>query len=231
MRNKILKTLPYLGLTNGSDFNDSALWHARITGCIAQAGIKSRFRVETGRRFHNIKHFKTRFNYQDFLNLYYELYNKYIGKDSNKNHRQTEVDIIYLNPQDNTGIGLCEYENDIQDVKENILKFYALHTSNPLIFNPKFCILSYFDRSIYKIQQTEKDIIDLIKVVSGSSDMQDRSESQISVKPLDCHWLLFGIHEDAGASIIKCASTLLDQKAAILKKKKTTIGELDRSLL
>lgn len=52
-----------LKLVEGDNFDNLALWHGRITGCFAEAGVKQNFLIEVSREFRRKWH-------TDFLTRY-----------------------------------------------------------------------------------------------------------------------------------------------------------------
>ena len=225
IRDYLLSTLPQLELTLQNNFWDSALWHGRITGYIAEAGVKSGFRIELARRFVVNTKFKTEIDYESFLKAYNALHKLNINNAMTSNEQySTEIDVIYLDPNDNTAIALCEYENKREEIKENILKFRALVSSNPLKFKPKLCILGFYASSKDYLESVIKELIDYIRNWGCNESVSNTGEAVSKLKPLNCYWLIIGIYK-APAYTVNCIATILDPKAIEIDERETNIGK------
>jgi hypothetical protein len=78
---------------------------------------------------------------------------------------KSEIDVVFLDPADNTAVALCEYENKRHDTKENVLKFEALFYSNQKFFRPKLCLLSFHTTYRRDLEDTNEELLDLIKKI------------------------------------------------------------------
>lgn len=226
----LLDTLPRLGLTLGNNFWDSALWHARVTGCIAEAGFRAGCRIELGRQFVS-KKYRTEVNCQSFLNSYYALFEKYFSKTTaSKDQFATEIDVMYLNPVDNTAVGLCEYENERNDILENILKFKALCSSNPSLFKPKLCLLGFYSSSQANFEETQKQLRDFIRKAVNSESISGSDGNAFQIGPLNCYWLLIGIYkgkypsEEPYTTPVLVQAAIFDSNSNQLMQKESMIG-------
>lgn len=131
-------SLGKLKLTEGDNFDDYGLWHARITGLFAEIGVKENFIVEVRREFRKKQH-------SDFLNRYLALCRYRNLRTWQGDLPSTDVDIIFLNPLDCSIIAMCEYENEggVEYQVDNILKFQAF-ASTVGGNQPTLCIVSFF---------------------------------------------------------------------------------------
>ena len=221
----IVSRLPRLGITIGDNYWDNSMWHARITGCIAEAGIKNGFRVELGRRFMHFKNVKE-IDYFDFLRRYCALYDKYMPwKWSGFSERSwTEIDVTFLDPQEDLTIALCEYENKRTEVKDNVIKFRALHSFNSSKFKPELCLIGFWTSSRKYVDTTLKEVIELIANMIKSEEASYHGEEMHQFGPLKCHWLLFALFKAAPTFMVKGMSVILDPEVNKVKEREFDVG-------
>jgi len=217
-------SLPRLEITVGDNYWDNSMWHARITGCIAEVGVKNGFGVEFGRRFMHFKNVE-KIDYFDFLKRYRALYVKYgLGKWPGFNERSwTEIDVTFLDPQNST-IALCEYENKRMEVMDNIVKFRALHSFNSSKFNPSLCLIGFWASSRKLVEETVKEANVLIKRMTRSEEATCDGKETYQFDPLKCHWLLFALFKDAPAFMVKCMSVILNRRAQKVEETMFDVG-------
>ena len=217
-------SLPGLELTIEDNYWDNAMWHARITGCIAEAGARNGFRVELGRRFMHRKYTKE-IDYFDFLKRYCALYDKYVGKWGRFGKgSSTEIDVAFLDLRQDLTIALCEYENKRTEVKDNVVKFRALHSFNPDKFKPELCLIGFWTSSREYLGATLKEVIDLIANMTRSENVSYHGEEMYQFHPLKCCWSLFGIFKDAPSFMVRCLSIILDPNTNKLKEIEFDVG-------
>jgi hypothetical protein len=218
-------TLSHLDITVRDNYWDNALWHARITGCIAEAGIINGFRIELGRRFMKRK-FSKEIDYSDFLKKYCALYDKYVGKWVRFGEgSSTEIDVTFLDKQNNSAIALCEYENRRYEVKDNIVKFKALNAFDPERFKPELCLISFWAGSSRKnVEMILEEVIKLIADMSKQEEASFREVETYHFEPLKCHWLLSGLFKDGSLFMIKGISTILDPNANKIDENEFDVG-------
>ena len=177
-------SLGKLKLIEGDNFDNLALWHGRITGCFAEAGVKQNFLIEVSREFRRKWH-------PDFLNRYVALYrHRKLGKWADTS---TEIDIIWLNSLDCSVTAMCEYENEgeFNIIADNIVKFHALASSTTENCKPFLCVISFFwfEREWVGGSRLVDELENLIKM--------ETKEEKISFKnriyefpPMTSWWLL-----------------------------------------
>ena len=218
-------TLPRLELTIGDNYWDNSLWHSRITGCIAEAGVKNGFRIEIGRRFMHFKNVR-KIDYFDFLKRYCALYDKHLpGKWVGFGERSwTEIDVAFLDSRENLTLVLCEYENKRTEVKDNVVKFRALHSFDSERFKPKLCLLGFWASSRKYIYEVLNEVVKLIANMTRSEKASCRGKETYHFRPLKCHWLLFGLFKDASSFTVKCSSMILNSVASKVEEKEFDVG-------
>lgn len=222
---------PGLELTIGDKYWDNAMWHARVTGCIAEAGVKNGFKIELGRRFMHRKTSKE-IDYFDFLKRYCALYDKYVGRWTRFGEgSSTEVDVVFLDPRENLTIVLCEYENKRTEVKDNVVKFRSLHSFDPERFRPEFCLIGFWGGSRKHVETVLNEASKLIADMARSEEASYRGEKVYQFRPLQCCWLLFGLFKNARAFMVKCMSTILEPKENKVEEQEFDIGSTFRTFL
>ena len=216
-------TLPSLELTIKDNYWDNAMWHARITGCIAEAGVKNGFRIEFGRRFMHRKYAK-KIDYFDFLKRYCALYDKYVGMwERFGKGSSTEIDVAFLNSQGLT-IACCEYENKRSEVKDNVVKFRALHSFDPEKFKPELCLIGFWTSSRNYVDATLKEVIELISNMTRSEEVSYHEGETYQFDPLKCYWLLFALFKDAPKFTVRCLSLILEPEASKVEEREFDMG-------
>lgn len=168
---------PSLELTIEDNYWDNAMWHARVTGCIAEAGVRNGSRVELGRRFLHRKRIE-KIDYSDFLKRYCALYDKYVGKWARFGEASsTEIDVVFLDPHENLTLALCEYENKRTEVKDNVVKFRSLYSFDPERFRPELCLIGFWSGSRRDYVETVlKDVNKLIVNMTRSEEASYHGE-------------------------------------------------------
>jgi hypothetical protein len=221
-------TFPTIGLTIGDSYWDNALWHARINGCIAEAGVKSGFRLELGRKLMPRKN-ANRIDFSDFLKMYCALYDKHVGTWERFGERSsTEIDLAFLDVHENSPVALCEYENQSGNVKDNVVKFKALHSFDSKRFRPELCLIGFWTSARDYVGMTLRELTDLITKMAASEEATYHGEKVYQFCPLTCYWLLFALFKDEPTSAVKCLSTILDPDANKLKEEEFDIGLINQ---
>lgn len=216
--------LPQLDLTTMDNYWDNALWHARITGCIAEAGIINGFKIELGRRFMQRKYTKE-IDYFGFLKKYCALYDKYVGKWVRFSEgSSTEIDVTFLEKQNNSAIALCEYENQRYEVKDNIVKFKALNAFDSKRFRPEMCLVGFWGGSKKSVEMILREAIELITNMTKQEEASFHGMETYQFEPLKCHWLLCGLFKDGPLFMIKTISMILDPNANKIEENKFDVG-------
>ena len=225
VRDHLESSFPRLEITIGDNYWDNSMWHARIIGSIAEAGVKNNFRVELGRRYMHFKNVKE-IDYFGFLKRYCALYDKYMSwKWTGFSERSwTEIDVTFLDLQKNLTVALCEYENKRDEVKDNIVKFKALHSFDYKRFRPELCLVGFWASSRKYVDTTLKEVIELITHMTRSEKTSYRGKELYKFEPLECHWLLFALFKDAPNFMVKCLSVILNPRANKVEEKEFDVG-------
>ena len=205
LKDYLEQALPKLELTIKDNFWDNTLWHSRITGCIAEVGVLSGFKIEAERRFllNNVKDI----DYKGFLEGYSALYNKYL--ESSWDRSSTDIDMTFLNPQDNSPFAFCEYENDWKEAAENVLKFRALHSFDNVRFNPQLCVIGFYGSSLNLVNAALDQVKQLISNGIGIENVTYQGKTY-QFQPLKCHWFLFGLFKDSPNYMIRSKVQVLE---------------------
>lgn len=177
-----------LKLTEGDNFDDYGLWHARITGLFAEAGIKENFIIEVRREFRRNQH-------SDFLNRYLALCRHRNLRTWSDKLPSTDVDVIYLDPRNCSVIAMCEYENEgrLDHLTDNILKFQALASSTKENYQPTLCIVSFFFSYEPKWMAAGDELLttleNLVKKIS-EGEIVSFKDKMYEFPPMKPWWLL-----------------------------------------
>ena len=218
-------TLPRLELTIGDNYWDNSLWHSRITGCIAEAGVKNGFRIELGRRFMHFKNVK-KIDYFDFLKRYCALYDKHLpGKwEGFSEGSWTEIDVAFLDSRENLTFALCEYENKRTEVKDNVVKFRALHSFDSDKFKMALCLVGFWANGRKYVDTTLREVSELIANMTRSEEASFQGKEVYKLGPLECYWLLFALFKDPPKFMVKCVSQVLDPRANKVEESEFDVG-------
>lgn len=163
----IKRNLEWCELT-GENYTNDALWHGRITGCLANVGVKEGYMLALGRKFSYAKA-------TEFLKRYSALYKlSELGEWEATERSSTEIDVIYLDKNTHAVEALCEYENnvgkDFYDVRDNVVKFHAF--SSWRRYSPSLCMIGFWcgtrnpeklEKVLDEIQKTSKRKTGLFK--------------------------------------------------------------------
>jgi len=177
-------SLRKLKLVDGNNFENLALWHGRINGCFAEAGVKQGFIIEVNKEFRRKWH-------SDFLNRYVALYgHRGLGKWKDTS---TEIDVIWLNPCDCSAIAMCEYENEgeFNIIADNIIKFHALASSTEEDCKPLLCIVSFFceEQDSVGCHRLTDELENLIKKEITAEKVSFKNKT-FNFPPMSSWWLL-----------------------------------------
>ncbi|MGB9694008.1 MAG: hypothetical protein ACPLYF_04115 [Fervidobacterium sp.] len=103
--------------------------------------------------------------------------------------------MIYLNPEDCSVIGVCEYENEgsVDHQVDNILKFQALASSTKGNYQPVLCIVSFFFSYEPKWTVVGDELLttleNLIKLIGGGETISFKGKLY-EFPPMKSWWLL-----------------------------------------